>query len=55
MENLRDNEDISRTWENVEGNIKPLAKESLGRYEWKQHEPRFDEECLKVFRLQEAG
>jgi hypothetical protein len=33
-------------WENIKENIKTPAKECLGLYEWKQHAPRFDEECL---------
>ena len=46
MENLNENEDINRAWENIKANIKTSAKESLGVYELKKHEPRFDEECL---------
>jgi flagellar biosynthesis/type III secretory pathway chaperone len=29
LENLSDNEDINRAWENIKENIKTLAKESL--------------------------
>ena len=46
MENLSDDEDINRAWENVKENIKTSAKESLGLQELKQHKPWFDEECL---------
>jgi len=34
------------TWEYISENIKTSAKESLGLYEWKQHKPWFDKECL---------
>ena len=46
MENLNDDEDINRAWENIKENIKTSAKESLGLHELKQHKPWFDEECL---------
>ena len=46
MENLCDNEDINRAWENIKENIKTSAKESLGLQELKWHKPWFDEECL---------
>ena len=46
LENLSDDEDINRVWENIKENIKTSAKESLGLYELKQHKPWFDEECL---------
>ena len=46
MENLSDEEDINRIWENIKENIKTSAKESLCLYEVKQHKPWFDEECL---------
>jgi len=46
LENLSDDEDINRTWENIKENIKTLAKESLGLHELKQHRPWFDKECL---------
>jgi len=46
LENLNDNEDINRAWENIKENIKTSAKESLGLHELKQHKPWFDEECL---------
>jgi hypothetical protein len=44
LENLSDGEDINRAWENIKGNLKTSAKESLGMYELKQHKPWFDEE-----------
>ena len=46
MENLSDDEDINRAWENIKENIKTSAKESLGLQELKQHKPWFDKECL---------
>ena len=46
MENLNEDEDVNRTWENIKENIKTSAKERLGMHEWYQHKPWFDEECL---------
>ena len=46
LENLSDDEDIDRTWENIKENIKTSVKESLGLHELKQDKPWFDEECL---------
>ena len=46
MENLSDDKDINRAWENIKENIKTSAKESLGLHELKQHRPWFDKECL---------
>ena len=46
LENLNEDEDVNRTWENIKEDIKTSAKESLGVHEWKQHKPWFDEECL---------
>ena len=46
LENLNDDEDVNRTWENVKENIQTSAKESLGLDELKQIKPWFDEECL---------
>jgi hypothetical protein len=46
LENLNDNENINMSWENTKENIKTSATESLGLYEWKQHKPWLDEECL---------
>ena len=46
MENLSDNENTNRAWENSKENIKTSAKEILGLHELKHHQPWFDEECL---------
>jgi hypothetical protein len=46
LENVSDDEDITRTWENIEENIKTSAKEGLDLHEWKQHKLWFDEEYL---------
>jgi hypothetical protein len=34
--------DINRAWEIIKENIKMSAKESVGYYKLKQHEPWFD-------------
>ena len=39
LDNLIDDEDINRAWENIKQN-------SLGLYELKQHKPWFDDEFL---------
>jgi hypothetical protein len=39
LENLNDNKDINKAWENIKENIKSSAKDSLGLYELKQHKP----------------
>jgi hypothetical protein len=39
LENLNEDEDVNRTWENIKENIKTSAKESLGVHEWKQQNP----------------
>ena len=46
LENLNNDKDIYRGWDNIKENIKTSAKESLGLQELKQHKPWFDEECL---------
>jgi len=46
LENLSDDEDVDKTWENIKENIKTSGKESLGLHELKQNKPWFDEECL---------
>ena len=46
LENLNDNKDINRSWENITENIKTSAKKNLGFHELKHHKPWFDEECL---------
>jgi hypothetical protein len=48
LENLKDIEDVIRTWKNIKENIKTSAKESLALYELKQHKIRFDEECSRL-------
>jgi len=56
LENLSDDEDINKAWENINENIKTSAKERLGLQELKQHKPWFDEKCLRFFfRSMEAG
>ena len=37
---------MNRAWESIKENIKPSAKERQGLYEFKQHKPWFDEECV---------
>jgi len=37
MENVSDDEDINRAWENIKENIKTSAKDSLVLHELKQH------------------
>ena len=46
LQNLSDDADINRVWENIKVNVKTSAKESLGLQDLKQHKPWFDEECL---------
>ena len=55
LENLSDDEDVNRTWENINENIQTSAEESLGLHELKQNKPWFDEECLGFFGSKEAG
>ena len=45
MENLNDDEDVNRAWDNIKQNIKTSAKENLDLREMKQHKPWFDDEC----------
>jgi len=45
LENLNDDEDIHRAWENIKEYIKTSAKESLGLHELQQHKSWIDE-CL---------
>ena len=44
LENFNDDEDVERTWENIEENIKTSAKESLELHELKRNKPWFDDE-----------
>jgi len=46
LENLSDDEDINKAWENIKETTKISAKDSLGLHELKQHKPWLDEECL---------
>ena len=46
LENLSDDEDINRAWENIKENIKTSAKEILCLHELKQQKTWFDEEGL---------
>jgi hypothetical protein len=48
LENLSDDEDTNRAWENIKVNIKTSAKKSLGLQELKQHKPWCDEECAGI-------
>ena len=43
LENVSEDENINRGWENIKENIKTSATESLGMHEMKQHKPWFDE------------
>ena len=47
LENLSDDEDVDRIWENIKENIKTSAEESLGLHELKQNKPWFNEEYLR--------
>jgi hypothetical protein len=46
LENLDNDGDINRAWENIKENIQTSARESLGLHESKQHKLWFDEERL---------
>jgi len=46
LENLSNDKNISRAWENIKENIKTSAKESLGLQELKKHKPCLLKECL---------
>jgi len=45
LENLNNDEDVYRTWENIKENIQTSAKGSLDLHELKQNKPWFGEEC----------
>ena len=47
LENLSDGWDIKTAWENTREDIEISDKENLRLYEFKQHKPWFDEECLR--------
>jgi len=42
FENLSDDEEINRSWENIKENIKTSAKESISLHEMKQYKACFD-------------
>jgi len=46
LENLNDDKDVNRTWENIKENTQTSAKESLGLHKLKENKLWFDEECL---------
>jgi hypothetical protein len=48
LQNLDAESDNIRAWETVRENIKISAKESLGYYELKKHQPWFEEGCSKL-------
>jgi hypothetical protein len=48
LENFDDNVDMNTAWENITGNIKISAKESLDHYELQQQKSLFDDECSKL-------
>ena len=48
FENMNDDEDVNRIWENIKENIQTSAEESLGVHELKQNKPWFNEECLGI-------
>jgi len=39
LENVSDDKDTNRAWQNIKENIKTIAKDSLGLYELKKHKP----------------
>ena len=47
LEKLNVSDDINRAWENIKGNIRISAIESLGLYELKHHKLWFDDECVR--------
>jgi len=48
LEKQSDDQDINRSWENIEEKIKISAKDSLVLQELKHHKQWFDEECLGI-------
>jgi hypothetical protein len=46
LENLDNDGDINRAWENIKDSIQTSSRESFGLHESKQHKPWFDDECL---------
>jgi hypothetical protein len=47
LENLNDSDGIIWDWDNIKAKIRTPTEESLGLYEFKQHKPWFDGECLR--------
>jgi hypothetical protein len=45
LENLDAEVDINRAWETIREGIKISAKDNLGYYELKKHQPWFDKGC----------
>jgi hypothetical protein len=48
LEDLDAGVEINSTWEIIRENIKISAKESLGYFELKKHNPWFEEGCTKL-------
>jgi hypothetical protein len=48
LEDLDKEVEINSAWETIRENIKISVKESLGYFEFKKHEPWFDERCSKL-------
>jgi hypothetical protein len=46
LENLDNDGDINRAWENIKESIQTSSRDSLGLHESKQHKPWFHEEYL---------
>jgi len=46
LENVNDDGDVNRTWENIKENMRISAEESLGLHELNQNKLCFDDECL---------
>ena len=46
FDKLNDSEEINKAWENIRGDFKNSATDSLGLHKLKHHKPWFDEECL---------
>ena len=55
LENLSNDENINRFWENIKENIKTSAKKSLSIHELKEHKTWFVEECLDFIDQMKQG
>jgi len=55
LENTDDSGDINRALENMRQNMKISAADSLGQYERKQQELRFEESVKNSYRLNCGG